>query len=71
MGHVVTDKRVGRPGRRRGKESKETRVFVWNDLDKLFHYLNGLAQNPESGFGSVDVLWVMALARWQVRNTQW
>ena len=49
---------------------QETWVFIWNDLDKLFQHLHGLAHLPMSGFGLVDVLWVMAAARWQARNTE-
>jgi hypothetical protein len=70
MGQIFTDKSVARSRHHRGTEPQETRVFVWNDLEKLFQYLHGLAQNPESGFGSADLRWVMAFARWQVRNTQ-
>ena len=68
MGRTFTDKSAVRSARRRGKEPQETRVFIWNDLDKLLRYLHGLAQNPESGFSSADLLWVMAFARWQARN---
>lgn len=71
MGQTVCDKSVVRSGHRRGNEPQETRVFVWNDLDKLFQYLHELARNPESGFGSADLLWVMAFVRWQVRNMEW
>lgn len=70
MSQTFTDKSVVRSGHRRGNKPPENRVLIWNDLDKLFQYLQGLAQKPESGFSSADLRWVMAFARWQVRNAE-
>jgi hypothetical protein len=42
IGHAVPDKSVTRSGYRRGNEPQEARVFIWNDLDRLFQYLHGL-----------------------------
>jgi hypothetical protein len=69
-GRAIADKSAARSRRRRGNEPQETRVFIWNDLDTLFQYLHKLAQNPESGFSSADLLRVMAFARWQARSTE-
>ncbi len=70
MDRTFTDASVVRSGRRRGNNPQATRVFVWNDLDKLFQHLHALTQNPESGFSPADLVCVMAFARWQVRNTE-
>ena len=70
MDQTFTGSGAVRSGHRKGNEPQKNRVFIWNDLDKLFQYLHGVAQNPESGFSSADLRWVMAFARWQVRNAE-
>ena len=70
MARTFKGNSVSRSAYRPGDKAQETWVFIWNDLDKLFQHLHGLAQDPMSGFGLVDVLWVMAAARWQARNTE-
>ena len=52
------------------EETLETWVFIWQDIDALCEHLHGLVQNPKSGFVFADLLWVMDVARWQLRNTE-
>ena len=66
----MTRVRVDRMGRRASGKAEETWVFVWNNLDELLAHLRHLVHDPASRFGLADMLWIMAEARRQKRNTQ-
>jgi hypothetical protein len=70
MARTSTGRSVSRSGYRQGRAAQETWVFIWNELDELLQHLQRLTQDPENGFDLADLLWVMAAARRQARNTE-
>ena len=70
MARTSTGRSVSRSGYRQGRAAQETWVFIWNDLDELFQHLQRLTQDSENSFDLADLLWVMAAACLQERNTE-